>query len=245
MAATTSARGPRGSVELGAAPVSAATVDTQVGDRLVRFDRVERTLHWANAVLLLSCLVTGAAMYVPALSGLVGRRRTVENIHVISGLALPVPFVAVLLGRWRRGFVRDAKRLGRFLDDDWRWLRRRPRRSGRLRIGKFNAGQKVNAVLVAGLLPVMLLSGAVMQWNQRFSDAWRTGATFVHDWGFLALFVLTVAHIAKALAEPVLLRSMVRGWVSVSWAAHHRPRWHDEVVGDDPASEVGAPADGA
>ena len=210
-------------------------VDTVARGRIVRFDRVERALHWTNAALLISCLVTGAAMYVPQLSGLVGRRRTVENIHVISGLALPVPFLAVLLGRWRRGFVRDAQRLGRFLDDDWRWLRhRRQRRPASLRIGKFNAGQKVNAILVGGLLPVMLLSGAVMQWNQRFSDAWRTGATFVHDWGFLVLFVITVGHISKALAEPVLLRSMVRGWVPASWAAHHRPRWHDEVVdGDD------------
>ncbi|MCU1352618.1 MAG: fdnI [Acidimicrobiales bacterium] len=210
-----------------AAPVVDAPM---VGDRIVRFDRAERALHWANATLLLTLLATGAAMYVGALSGFVGHRRLVELIHLYAGLALPVPFVAVLLGRWRRGFLGDAHRLGRFLHDDWRWLRRKHRRTGALRIGKFNAGQKINAIVVAGSIPVMLLTGSIMKWNHPFTDAWRTGATFVHDWGFVVLLLLTVVHIGKALAEPVLLRSMVRGWVPRSWAAHHRPRWHDEVV---------------
>ena len=41
-----------------------------------------------------------------------------------------------------------------------------------------------------------------MEWNAKFSDSWRTGATFVHDWGFLILLVVVIGHIAKALGEP-------------------------------------------
>jgi formate dehydrogenase subunit gamma len=198
--------------------------------RIERFDPVERALHWVNAALLLTLLFTGLAMYWSPMSQLIGRRRLMEDIHLISGLSLPVPFVLVLVGSWRRAFVRDARRLGRFLDDDWRWLHRRDRRSGALRLGKFNAGQKINAILVAGVLPVMLATGSIMQWNAKFSDTWRTGATFVHDWGFLILLVVVIGHIGKALGEPDQLRAMLRGWVPASWAKVHRPRWYDEVV---------------
>ena len=218
-----------------ASPTDATTNPPDSGplvapQRIVRFGSVERALHWANAALVLALLFTGLAMYWSPMSQLVGRRPLMEDIHVVCGLALPVPFVLTLIGPWRRAFVRDVRRLGRFLDDDWRWYRGRYRRAGNLRIGKFNAGQKANAILIAGVLPVMLLSGAVMEWNVHFSDAWRTGATFVHDWGFLILLVVTVGHVGKALGEPVLMRAMVRGWVPASWAKAHRPRWYDEVV---------------
>jgi formate dehydrogenase subunit gamma len=135
-------------------------------------------------------------------------------------------------GRWRSGFRRDARRLGRFLHDDWRWLRTRGRATN-LRLGKFNAGQKLNAIFVAGALPVMLMTGSIMFWNKPFSDSWRTGATFVHDWGFVALFFVVVGHIAKAMVEPEMLRSIFRGSVPRSWAAAHRPRWHAEVTAHD------------
>jgi formate dehydrogenase subunit gamma len=208
---------------------TARPVDSAYDDRIVRFDRAERWLHWANATLVLLLLGTGLVLYVGSLSAIVGRRELIKNIHVVSGLALPVPFVALYAGRWRAGFRRDARRLGRFLHDDWRWLRSRGSAPG-LRLGKFNAGQKLNAIFVAGALPVMLMTGSIMYWNRPFSDTWRTGATFVHDWGFVTLLFVVLGHIGKALAEPVLLRSILRGWVPAGWAARHRPRWHDEVV---------------
>ena len=124
--------------DLDPAPATRATVDTLAGDRLVRFDRAERWLHWVNATLVLVLIATGSIMYIGALSGLVGRRLLVRDIHLWSGLALPVPFLAVVVGRWGHGFRRDCARLGRFLTDDWRWLNRRQRRYGELRVGKFN-----------------------------------------------------------------------------------------------------------
>ena len=53
-------------------------------------------------------------------------------------------------------------------------------------MGKFNAGQKLNAIFVAGCIPVMLATGGIMRWFDPFPLAWRTGATFVHDWTTLA-----------------------------------------------------------
>ncbi|CAN5445113.1 formate dehydrogenase subunit gamma [soil metagenome] len=207
---------------------TAVAVDAVVGDRVVRFDRAERWLHWVNATLVLTLIVTGSFMYVGALSGLFGRA-VVEQVHLYAGLALPLPFAVAFAGRWNRGLRRDARRLGRFLTDDWRWLRGRTRRTGTLRIGKFNAGQKLNAILVAGSLPVMFGTGILLQWNDWMSDSWRTGATFVHDWGYVGLFLLVTGHILKALKDPVSLQAMRRGTVPRRWAREEHPRWHAEL----------------
>jgi formate dehydrogenase subunit gamma len=96
------------------------------------------------------------------------------------------------------------------------------------RPAKFNAGQKLNAAFVAGAAVVMLVTGSVMHWFARFPDDWRTGATFVHDWFAIALFAAITGHVVKALADPVALRGMMRGWVPSWWARANRPRWAEE-----------------
>ena len=211
------------------ASVDAVVEEPATGDAVVRFDGAERALHWVNAVVVLTLIATGSVMYIGSLSALVGRRELVEQIHLWSGLALPVPFVLAAIGPWGRGVRRDAARLGRFLPDDWFWLWRRFRDTDRVRVGKFNGGQKVNAVLVAGTLPVMLATGVLLEWNTFLDDAYRTGATFVHDWGYVALSLLVAGHIVKALTEPAALRAMISGRMSRRHVADHHPRWHEEL----------------
>jgi formate dehydrogenase subunit gamma len=203
-------------------------VDTRRGDEVVRFDRTERWLHWANAALFLTLLATGMTLYVGPLSALVGRRLLVKDVHVIAGLLLPVPLVLAYAGSWRDGLRRDVRRLARWSTDDRRWLTSLGRR-GRARLGKFNAGQKANAIFVAGCIPLMLATGSIMRWFEPFPLAWRTGATFVHDWVALTLVAVVIGHVGKALAEPVALRAMRRGTVPADHVQAHHPRWWAEV----------------
>jgi formate dehydrogenase subunit gamma len=202
--------------------------DLLVGDRVVRFSRVERWLHWTNATLFLVLLATGMTLYLPSLSTAVGRRVLVKDLHVYSGLLLPVPLLLAYAGGWRDSVRRDVRRLARWSVDDRRWLLSLGRRA-RDRMGKFNAGQKLNAIFVAGSIPVMLATGAIMRWFDPFPLAWRTGATFVHDWIALVLLVVVVGHVGKALAEPIALRAMARGTVSAAHAERRHPRWWAEV----------------
>ena len=169
-----------------------------------RFSGGERALHWVNATLFIVLLLTASALYVGPVSSWVGRRDLVRWIHVITGLALPFP---LLIGALRsRPFRADAGRLNRWSSEDWKWLWRRPNTPG-----KFNAGQKINAAVVAGSIPVMLATGSIMKWFGPFPLSWRTGATFVHDLMAITLGVFIVGHIAKALSEPDRLREMLRG----------------------------------
>jgi formate dehydrogenase subunit gamma len=202
-----------------------------------RFDRVVRVVHWVNAVLFAVLLFTGLALYSESVTRLVGRRALMEQIHIYCGLALPVPLAIGVVGWWGRGLRADLRRLNRWSRDDRRWMRSlvmlEPRRTAQrrgLRLGKFNAGQKLNAAFVGGAILVMLGTGAIMKWYHPWPLSWRTGATFVHDWLALAIAVMIVGHITLALMDREALSAMVRGKVSRGWARRHAPQWLDDEV---------------
>ena len=202
---------------------------------VLRFDRVERAVHWVNASLFLILIATGAALYFTPLIALVGRRRLIEQVHLYVGLSLPLPLLLGLAGSWGRGLRRDVGRINRWTEDDMRWLRGlvdtasgRRQAAPRPRLGKFNPGQKLNAAFVAGGGLVMLGTGALLRWYVPFPLSWRAGATFVHNWLAVIFVIVILGHIALALSDRDALRAMFRGRVSRAWAARHAPAWLDE-----------------
>ena len=208
------------------------------GVGLQRFDAVERAVHWLNAVLFGVLLFTGAALYIEPLGSLVGRRALVEYIHVYCGIALPLPLLVALAGRWGRSLREDIRRFNRWTVEDRRWLgilvSRGPGRIRRLAdvpLGKFNPGQKLNAAFTAGAGVVLLVTGVIMRWYHPYPLSWRTGATFVHDWLALAVGLVVIGHIGMALRDPDALRSMFNGNIDSRWASRHAPAW---LKGDDP-----------
>lgn len=205
-------------------------------DRLLRFTGAERLAHWAGAALFAVVLATAAALYVAPLSAAIGRRELLRAVHVWSGLALPLPVLIALAGRWGAALRDDVRRLNRWTPDDRRWLRSLGR-DPYARSGKFNAGQKLNAAFLTGAVLVMMATGAVMRWFEPFPLTWRTGATFVHDWLALAIAAALFGHVLIALRDSDALRAMVRGEISARWAAHHAPGWLDEVSPSSVADE--------
>ena len=191
-----------------------------------RFTSAERLVHRSVAVLMGVCIVTAAILYNGSIAVLIGHRHLVELVHVWSGLALPVP---MLLGAASAAYRFDVRRLNRFTHDDWRWLRSRSRRDGAIAVGKFNAGQKVNAWLVTGSTMVLLGTGTVMYWTGLVQLTWRSGATFVHDWFALGLGLLVIGHIGYALKDPEARRGMRTGRVSTSWARTEHEAWVGEM----------------
>jgi formate dehydrogenase subunit gamma len=201
-----------------------------------RFDRATRVVHWVTAADAALVLATATALYVPEISARVGRRAGLMEAHLISGLFLPVPLLfAMAAGPAGVRLRRDLTELSRWRAADRRWLRRRDRPMPE---GKYNGGQKLVTALFAALFVMQLLSGSVMYWHDPFSAASRTGATFVHDWAYLALAAVVIGHVAKALQEPELMHAMRSGEVSPDWARRERPSWdHDADAAHDEASE--------
>jgi formate dehydrogenase subunit gamma len=189
---------------------------------VLRFSRAERIIHRTTAILMTVCILTAAVLYNGPLAVLVGHRRLVELIHVYCGFALPVP---MLLGLLSFAYRADLRRLGRFTPADRRWLRTRTRRDGTITVGKFNAGQKLNASLACGSILVLLGTGVLMYFVGLAPLPWRSGATFVHDWFSLALGLLVVGHITFALKDPEARHGMRTGSVSRSWARIEHAGW--------------------
>ena len=192
-----------------------------------RFSRSERLVHRSVAVLMLTCITTAAILYNGFLSAPVGHRRAVKLVHVFSGYALPIP---ILLGLASAAYRGDLRRLNRFSPADWRWLRSRNRRDATIPVGKFNAGQKLNAALSGGAIVVLLATGTLMYFPDVARLSWRTGATFVHDWFALAFGLLVIGHISYAMRDPGSRRGMRSGWVTTTWARTHHAAWLDEII---------------
>jgi len=197
---------------------------------LPRFGRVERTVHWLTGFLVVVCIATAAILYNGSFAVLVGNRHIVETVHVWCGFALPVPLV---IGLVSIAYRTDLGRLNRFTRADWRWLRWKSLRRTAAGVGKFNAGQKLYGALSAGSILVLLGTGTVMYFPDWTRLAWRTGATFVHDWFALAFGMLVVGHIVYALRDPEAMRGMLSGSVDREWAKGEHPEWATEFDNDE------------
>jgi len=195
---------------------------TRPSAELLRFTRSERWVHRAVAILMGICLATAAILYIDVLSQLFGHRALVEWIHVIAGICLPIPIIFGLLSK---AFRSDAGRLNRFTRNDWKWLRSRQRRDGRIPVGKFNAGQKLNANFQLGAIFMMLGTGLIMRFANFWPVSLRTGATFVHDWMAYAILAMVLGHMYMANRDPHALRGMRTGYVPASWARREHKAW--------------------
>ena len=192
---------------------------------VVRFSAASRAVHRSTGILMLICIVTAAILYNGSLAVQIGHRRTIEQIHVWTGFVLVLP---MFLGLFSRSYRDDLSRLNRFSATDRQWLRDRDRRRGTIRVGKFNAGQKLNAALSCGAMLVLLATGTVMYFPGLTRLSMRTGATFTHDWFALAIGLLVCGHILFAFRDSEARRGMRTGSVSRSWAEHEHPAWAEE-----------------
>jgi formate dehydrogenase subunit gamma len=190
-----------------------------------RFSPVERLLHWVNAAGFLFLLATGLILYLPRLSMLVSRRQTIQGIHFWGGVGwLATLAVVVVLGG--RRLLSTARELDTFDRDDLRWLRGRGAPQGR-----FNAGQKINAILTAAFTVLFGVSGLLLWFGEQDTRFRFASTVILHDGLMYVSLLLLVGHLYLALIHPATrhaLRGMTLGSVSADWAARHHAKWRPE-----------------
>jgi formate dehydrogenase subunit gamma len=190
-----------------------------------RFSPVERLLHWINAAGFLFLLVTGLILYLPRLSMLVSRRQLIQSIHFWGGVGwLCALAVVVVLGG--RRLLATARELDSFDGDDLRWLRGRKTPQGR-----FNAGQKINAILTAAFAILFGVSGLLLWFGEQDTRYRFASTVILHDGlMYISLFLL-VGHLYLTLIHPATrhsLRGMTLGTVRGEWATRHHAKWRPE-----------------
>ena len=188
---------------------------------------MERLLHWVNAAGFFFLLVTGLILYVPRLSMLVSRRQTIQGLHFWAGVGWLCALAAVIVLGGRR-LLATARELDAFDRDDLRWLRGRKTPQGR-----FNAGQKINAILTAAFTILFGVSGLLLWFGEEDTRLRFASTVILHDGLMYVSLVLVVGHLYLTLIHPATrhaLRGMTLGNVRVEWAMRHHAKWEPEDV---------------
>lgn len=193
--------------------------------RVRRFTVSERALHWIVATMFFSLLASGAAL--AGLLPLSGLQSVAYVWHLASGGGLAVGLIGLVFLGDRRTLARTLRDLREFDAGDRRWLRAvaRPLLGGP-RIppaGRFNAGQKVNYLLVAGLLAVLVLSGLATVIAGK-----RVLVFGAHQVATIVIACVVAGHLYMALVNRgtrPALRGILTGEVDREWAEQHHPRW--------------------
>jgi formate dehydrogenase subunit gamma len=199
-----------------------------------RFTRSELAAHWIVALSVLAMIATGLAL------GMDVAHDSVFPVHVGSVFALAAGLVLVAAAGNRRALRSTARELRTLDGDDRRWLAWAPRAALRRGgdpppIGRFNAGQKANAILVSIFLLTVTGSGLYL-WARVHgivADSNIGGA--VHNLSAIAIITLVCGHLYMAVLNPGTRRALagiVTGRVDAEWAAEHHPAWRpDEPPG--------------
>jgi formate dehydrogenase subunit gamma len=209
--------------------------------RLVRFSAVERAVHLSYLVAFLTLAASGITLYLPQLAGY-----TVAEAGQLSRLvhrAAAVLLVAsaalypLLAPRQFRDSVRRT--VLTWSRADLRWLRAAPRYywTGDPRRlppqGKFNTGQKLNAVCQGASFVVFVVTGALLWfWGTAVTPAVFRASVILHDLAFVVSFGGFMVHLYLVALHPATrgqIVHMVDGTVSEPFVRHQYPLWHDEI----------------
>jgi formate dehydrogenase subunit gamma len=195
-----------------------------------RFTRSELAAHWVVALSVLAMIATGLAL------GLDVAHDAVFPVHVGSVFALATGLVLVAAAGNPRALRSTARELRSLDSDDRRWFAWAPRAALRRGgdpppIGRFNAGQKANAILVSLFLLTVTGSGLYL-WARVHgivADSNIGGA--VHNLSAIAIIALVCGHLYMAVLNPGTRRALagiVTGRVDADWAAEHHPAWQPD-----------------
>jgi formate dehydrogenase subunit gamma len=227
----------------------------------VRFGGTERAFHWSFALPFLGLLLSGLPLGFPALrSWIDGYTPEIGmRLHLACGVALfLLPGLVIAFGD-RKALRATASDLFTIARHEYAWLGQLPRWLAGLscrmeHIGKFNAGQKANARLVAAASLLLATTGILLwvrwQWPGGVVRGHGMVRTLV-DWSgrlhlALTLFILAplAGHILLATVHPrtkASFRGMLFGVVDGEWAREHHPAWYVEACRKERA--VDGPAD--
>ena len=213
---------------------------SDAAEEIERFAVATRVAHWALSAAFLVLLLTGLTNFWPEVKATqVADVRIFAWLHVVIGFAslgsLSLLIVALLA---RRSSVRkDARELSRVGIDDYLWVQHQAlsamgSESQPPRVGKFNAGQKLNALVFAAGLALLFGTGFVLGVNYFSKDVftidlveqlfgWHTAVS-------LLLIPAVLGHLYLAIVHPSTresLRGITRGRVRRAWARAHHPSW--------------------
>jgi formate dehydrogenase subunit gamma len=208
-----------------------------------RFTLTERLLHWIHASAFFVLLGSGLVLYLPRLSAAVGRRPLIKDVHFWTGISWAGAILLVSVLGNRRALADTIREIDLFDRDDARFLTGRTSSPQ----GRFNAGQKVNAILTAAFAVLFFVSGLLLWYGEQDTRFRLGGTVYLHDALMYVSLVIVAGHLYLALVHPVTrhaLRGMTLGTVREDWARAHHPKWAPSALVPQRPAEAGQRAVG-
>ena len=205
-----------------------------------RFVLAERVAHWLYALLFLFALVSGFLMWIPATRWWLGvTRHGLALRHGLTGFAMIVAPLLILLVANRRRLLEDLREVDLWSGNDRRWFRA-ALLGATLRgremppQGKFNAGQKANALLVASMAVGFALTGGFLLAKASL-PAWLVSrALWLHSFlavAAAALFAGHLAHVFLTRHGRKYLAGMIKGSLPAEVARERHRTWWEKTRG--------------
>lgn len=202
-----------------------ASASVATGARYVeRFTLTERLLHWVHASAFFVLLGSGLVLYLPSLSAAVARRPLIKDIHFWTGISWAGAILLIVSLGNRHALAQTAREIDTFDRDDRRFLAGKTHSPQ----GRFNAGQKVNAVLTASFATLFFISGLLLWYGERDTRFRLAGTVYLHDSLMYLSVVIVIGHLYLSLIHPTTrhaLRGITVGTVRADWARAHHPKW--------------------
>ena len=206
-----------------------------------RFTLTERLLHWVHASAFFVLLGSGLVLYLPSLSTAVARRPLIKDIHFWTGISWAGAILLISALGNRRALARTIREIDLFDRDDRRFLAGRTHSPQ----GRFNAGQKVNAILTAAFATLFFVSGLLLWYGEQDTRFRLGGTVYLHDALMYVSVVVVAGHLYLSLIHPTTrhaLRGMILGTVREDWARAHHAKWPRLSLGPDGYGNGDGPA---
>jgi len=209
-------------------------------NKVLRFRKSERHLHWAIAIPFMVCYTTALILvffYNP--NPLRPYREIFSIIHRVSGVCLFVlPMMAIIKSRKDlRMYYYNIKQAWVWTFEDLKWLAVMGLAAISKRIklpdqGKFNAAEKINFMMLMSTYPLYIITGTFIWITDGALLAW-----IIHFGMALIATPLLAGHKFMALVNPetrIGLSGMLTGFVDRTWARHHYKKWYSEHFEESP-----------
>ena len=233
------------------AQLSVAQIDAMSQRQIKKHHVAIILLHWFNAIVWLLELFTGVALisspyfrvapnwYLQIVKGIFGTRANMLHFHIALGLTWAIIFIVYGTFGFQTYLRKEVLQKEIALDrDDVRWLLVRVGnmiRGTKDELppqGVYNAGQKLFAILVYMMVPLVMISGVIMSFHL-ISTTVVAWAVVIHFFavGMVVSGLLIHVYMGAVFPEekPAFF-SMITGTVNELFAYRHHHKWWKEVA---------------
>ena len=199
---------------------------------LRRYSDGERLNHWFFALMFFAAVLSGLALFHPALfflSNLFGGGSWTRILHPFLGVVMALAFLLFAITHLRDNLLTQR-------DHEWR------RHMGKMirgnkedmpPVGKYNFGQKMVYWVMLFSVLVLLLTG-FMFWRPWFDGLFsiplQRVALLLHALAAFMIIMAVIMHVYAAFWVKGTIRAMSRGTVSDAWAQQNHPLWREELM---------------